>query len=144
MGPLVIIPKGGTMTAERYKEVLREHFIPFYKRMRRLYGPEVVMQEDNAPWHKAKLVADFLQAQKVKTIRWPPQSPDLSPIENLWAQIKTRIGKIRHRTRTLSDLEAALHEVWPQISPDSLLRLNESMPKRLDLCIKNKGGATKY
>jgi hypothetical protein len=39
------------MTAERYKGVLREHFIPFYKRIRRRYGPEVVMQEDNALWH---------------------------------------------------------------------------------------------
>ena len=39
IGLLVIIPKGGTMIAARYKEVLREHFIPFYKRMRRLYGP---------------------------------------------------------------------------------------------------------
>jgi hypothetical protein len=48
MRPLVIIPNGGTITAERYKEVLREYFIPFYKRMRRLYGLEVVMQEDNA------------------------------------------------------------------------------------------------
>jgi hypothetical protein len=28
MGPLVIIPKGGTMTAKRYTETLRKHFIP--------------------------------------------------------------------------------------------------------------------
>jgi transposase len=102
------------------------------------------MQEDNASWHKAKLVTNWLVGQKVKTIRWPPQSPDLSLIENLWAQIKTRIGKIRHKTRILSDLEAALHEIWPQISPNSLLKLNESMPKRMDLCNNNKGGATKY
>jgi hypothetical protein len=47
--PLVIIPKKSTITAERYKEVLREHFIPFYKRIRRLYSPEVIIQEDNAP-----------------------------------------------------------------------------------------------
>jgi hypothetical protein len=52
------------MTAERYKGVLREHFIPFYKRIRRRYGPEVVMQEDNALWHKAKLVTDFLKHRK--------------------------------------------------------------------------------
>lgn len=83
MGPLVIIPKGRTMTAVRYKEVLQEYFIPFYKRMRRLYGLDMVIQEDNASWHKAKIVTNWLTGQKVKTIRWPPQSPDLSLIENL-------------------------------------------------------------
>ena len=29
--------------AEQYKEVLQEHLILFYKRMRRLYSPEVIM-----------------------------------------------------------------------------------------------------
>ena len=47
--PLVIIPKGGIMIAAWYKEVLREYFIPFYKRIRRLYSLEVVIQEDNTP-----------------------------------------------------------------------------------------------
>src|ERR1700733_5470649 len=48
MWPLVIIPKGGIITAVRYKEVLQQHLIPFYKRMRRLYGSDMVIQEDNA------------------------------------------------------------------------------------------------
>jgi hypothetical protein len=68
MGPLIIIPKGGTMTAKRYIEVLKKHFIPFYRRMRCKYGPSVVMQEDNAPWHKAKAVRAFLAGQKVKLL----------------------------------------------------------------------------
>jgi transposase len=111
IGPLVIIPKGGIMTAIRYNEVLQEHFIPLYNRMRRLYGPDVVIQEDNALYHKAKVVTNWLTWQKVKPMHQPPQSPDLSLIENLWAQIKTRIRKIRHKTRTLSDLEVALHKI---------------------------------
>ena len=59
MGPLVIIEKGGKMTAKRYLETIKKHFLPFYRRMVRKYGPEVVMQEDNAPWHTAKLVGHF-------------------------------------------------------------------------------------
>ena len=83
MGPLVILEKGGTMTVKYYLEVVKKYFLPFYRRMRRKYGPDVVMQEDNALWHKAKLVTNYLDKQKVKRLRWPPQSPDLSPIENL-------------------------------------------------------------
>jgi len=48
MGPLVIIPKGETMTAKRYIKVLKKHFTPFYKQMRLKYKLEVIMQEDNA------------------------------------------------------------------------------------------------
>ena len=71
IGPLVILEKGGRMTAARYKATLEEHFIPFYKEMVEKYSPDVVMQEDNAPWHKAKLVRNFLRKKKVKYIHWP-------------------------------------------------------------------------
>jgi hypothetical protein len=39
IGPLVIIPKRGTMAAARYLEMVKKHFIPFYRRMRRKYDP---------------------------------------------------------------------------------------------------------
>lgn len=48
IGPLVIIPKGGIIIVLRYIEVLKKHFIPFYRRIVRKYGSEVIMQEDNA------------------------------------------------------------------------------------------------
>jgi hypothetical protein len=144
MGPLVVIPKGGTMTAKRYLETVKKHFLPFYRRMKRKYGPEVVMQEDNAPWHKAKIVTAYLNKQKVKRLRWPPQSPDLSPIENLWKQIKDILSKMRHKIKNIEQMETVLNEVWPTIKGETLLKLNASMYKRLAQCIKNKGGATKY
>ena len=142
--PLVIIPKGGTIIATRYLATLKKHFILFYRRMRQKYGPEVVMQEDNAPWHKAKIVRDYLEKQGVKLLPWPPQSLDLTPIENLWKQIKGRIGHREQRPRNIAQMEEALREVWLQITKESLLCLNASMPRRLDAVIKNKVGPTKY
>ena len=96
------------------------------------------MQEDNASWHKAKLVTNWLDKQGVKRLRWPAQSPDLSPIENLWKQNKILIGKRRHRIKNQGIMERALEEIWPTISKESLLKLNTSMPRRLTLCLKNK------
>jgi transposase len=143
MGPLVILEKGERMTAQRYLEVAKKYFVLFYRRMRRKYGKDVVMQEDNASWHKAKLVTSYLDRQKVKRLHWPPQSPDLSPIENLWKQIKIIIGKKRHRIRNIKEMEDALSELWPILGGERLLKLNATMPKRLNLCIKNKGGSVK-
>jgi len=41
-------------------------------------------------------------------------------------------------------MERALKEVWPQIKPKMLKKLNASMEKRMNAYIKNKGGPTKY
>jgi transposase len=132
------------MTAKEYVKTLKTYFILFYKRMVRKYGPEVVMQEDNAPWHTAKLVKRFLEGKSVKYVQWPLQSPDLSPIENLWAQVKGKVARRRHRVKNTSMMESALREIWPQIEGESLLTLNKSMPRRVIACIKNKGGSTRY
>jgi transposase len=43
MGPLVIIEKGGWMTAKRYLATVKKYFVPFYQRMVRKYGLDVVM-----------------------------------------------------------------------------------------------------
>lgn len=56
---------------------------------------------------------------------------------------KVMIGKRRHRIKNIGLMERALAEVWPTISKEGLLKLNASMPKRLNACIKNKGGSTK-
>ena len=83
MGLLYMLPEGENMTAKRYKWVLQRLFIPFYKRMVKKYGSDVVMQEDNAPWHTATIIGKYLANKGIKRIKWPPQSLDLNPIKNL-------------------------------------------------------------
>ena len=92
--------------------MLKKHFIPFYQKMVKKYGPGVVMQEDNAPWHIAKIIYKYIARQGIPQLQWPSQLPDLSPIKNLRKQIKDIIGKIRHKVKTIGIMEQDLKEIW--------------------------------
>ena len=61
---------------------------------------EIIFQQDNAPAHKKASVKAFLDAQSYETLAWPPQSPDLSPIEWVWNIIKMKMKTLRPRPRT--------------------------------------------
>ena len=70
-----------------------------------LLAEDGIFMHDNAPTHTAYVVRDVLQEMEIEVMIWPPHSPDLNPIENLWALLKAEIYKIRpdllHRRITI-------------------------------------------
>jgi hypothetical protein len=107
--------------------------------MKRLYSSRnkpVYLQEDGVSYHTAGIPEQYRRSQKVKSLGWPAQSPDLAPIENLWKIAKDRIGRRRHRIKSLEEMGNAIKEELSKISGDMLEKLARSFEKRLDLCIK--------
>ena len=73
---------------------------------------------------------------------WPPQSPDLNPIENLWEIVNRRIN--REGVRNKDQLFEQIQKAWAAIPQSFIDHLIESMPRRCKAVIDNKGFATKY
>ncbi|PMD54575.1 uncharacterized protein K444DRAFT_484133, partial [Hyaloscypha bicolor E] len=76
---------------------------------------------------------------------WPPFSPDLSPIETLWDDMKDYIQE--HYPQVHSSykrLRAAIQEAWESITHERIKELVHSMRARCKAVIDADGWYTKY
>ncbi len=99
-------------------------------------------QQDNAPRHKSQIISDwFLEHDNEFTLlKWPPQSPDLNPIEHLW-DVEIRIMDVQ--PTNLQQLRDAIMSIWTKISEEYFQHLVESMPQRIKAVLKAKAGPTR-
>lgn len=106
-------------------------------------GMPYIFQQDGAPCHTAKKCIAWCKKNKVELLDWPGNSPDLNPIENLWARLKRAVAAKRpSNKRQLT--EAVIHAWHHIIAPTDLEKLVDSMPSRCDAVIKAKGYPTRY
>ena len=75
---------------------------------------------DNDPRHKAQVPIQWLNENLVRRrIDFPPYSPDLNPIENLWAYLVPRVDK--HFAKTEEQLKKAIQAEWTKIPEDFVI-----------------------
>jgi transposase len=99
-------------------------------------------RQDNAPQHKSVLVRTWLFNHGIQCLDFPPYSPDLNPIENLWADLARRVEKFQCSTmETLQDIVA---QEWAKTPKEYLRKLARSMPERCQAVIKAHGDHTKF
>ena len=141
LGPLVRVD--GKMKHGDYIQILEKHLLPLINKKFR--GQNYLFQDDNAPVHTAKNVKKWFETKKIKILEnWPSQSPDLNPIEHLWSELERRIRNRPKPATNIKELEHALHEEWNKIPKDTLMNLINSMPRKIEVYIKNNGWPTKY
>ena len=99
-------------------------------------------QQDNDPKHKSKLIQNYLKQQGIDCIEWPPYSPDLNPIENVWAYLKKQVEK--ENATTVAELKEAVVKCWQEIPHSLCTKLVESIPRRLNAIVQNRGCMTGY
>jgi transposase len=129
----------GTMDKYKYCSILAKHLPQSAAKM----GLDsFIFQQDNDPKHTSQHVKKFFEEKKIEILPWPSQSPDLNPIEHVWAQMKLQLGGCHFRTK--DELKEKLLSIWNEITPAYCEKLISTMPKRVNAVLRAKGSATKF
>ncbi|ORD95314.1 TCB1 [Hepatospora eriocheir] len=88
VGRIVFIEE--TMTASVYKQLLANNLRQSACEMGL---KEFILIQDNDPKHTSRLVSNWLDEKEIQVLDWPPQSPDLNPIEAVWALVKCKLAQ---------------------------------------------------
>lgn len=130
----------GSFDATQYVDVLQHNLLQtaryFYPREHWWF------QQDNAPQHTSHLARRWFHTHGVDLIDFPPYSPDLNPIENLWGILKQRVEK--RLARTTDEVECILKEEWEALDTQLLASLTHSMHERCQSVIANHGHKAPY
>ena len=121
-------------------DILKQHLKTSVKKLKLVR--KWVSQMDNDPTHSSKVVEKWLKDNIVKVLEWPSQSPDLNPIEHLWAELKKRVRARRPTNPT--QLHQLCQEEWAKSHPIYCGKLVEGYPKHFTHVKQFKGNATKY
>lgn len=116
-----------------------------------LVGLGDIFMHDGASVHTARIIRRLLNEMELEVMVWLLYSPDLNPIENLWALIKAviyerypELERAPDTQETLDCLIKAAKEAWHATDERVLQNLSNTMPHRVQAILSADGWYTKY
>lgn len=126
-----------SITAAKYENDVLASVLPTLRKANAL---GYVIQEDNARVHRAAL---WFKRKKVKvlSVPWPPNSCDLSLVENHIAIVKRNVR--RRFPFGVEELAQYAKEEWMKVPEETVQRMYDGWHDRLRDCIAAKGDIVK-
>ena len=100
----------------------------------------VIFQHDNDPKHVAKLVKQWLWMQNFDVLTWPAQSPNLNPMEQVWALVKRKLNEYPTPTKGMRPLWECMQTSFYIITPKHCQKLYHNMPNCIQVVLASKEG----
>lgn len=142
LGQVSLVRVDGTLDSVQLHSILSQDVVPA---ARQLLGDDWVFQQDSTEHgvHGAKFVREWLDENTPKYLRpWPAQSPDLNPIEHVWAKLSREV--YRRAPTSTDELWEVVQEEWEKLDIVFFQNLTHSMKRRLTAVRAANGGVTKY
>jgi transposase len=133
------------MDGTLYKKILDEHLVDVAHRDFPSVPPAIAQWhflQDNARYHKGHITREWFHNKGVSVLDFPPYSPDLNPIENLWAIVAREVEKVQ--CDSVEALGDAVLKVWDELPKEVFSKLACSMPERCQAVVDAGGHHTKY
>ena len=122
---------------------IEESLLPEYEACK-IDGEDWVVMQDNCPVHTAAIVKERLKELEIPILEWPPYSPDLNPIENVWGYIKRILHSEYPVCRNAEEVEGVILQIWNSIPDAMIQKFAGNMEHMLRAVIEADGGHTKY
>lgn len=139
----LLVEVEGRMDAEQYVSIL-SHGLTGTLQKFGWTASQVIFQQDGDSKHTSNLARAWLADNHFECLDWPAQSPDINPIEHLWAVLKSKIYDYERPASGVFELWDRVVAAWNGITREQCRGLIESVPRRLEAVVKAKGGHTKY
>lgn len=122
----------GSIDSKAYCEQVLTKLVP------ELNKKKLTLVQDGCRVHTSKETSAFLGQRKASVLTgWPARSPDLNPIEEMWADLSRLVSKEGPKNK--DDLREYVEKMWKDYPIEAINKLVISFTGRLHECEQLKG-----
>ena len=109
--------------------------------MKKMYPEGVKLAIDNHPVHNSKRVQKYIEQNFMNTLDWPSYSPDLNPIEEVWAWLKMKVNA--DCPQTMFDLRHSILKYWNKLTLEKVEKYINRLHKKYSRVVQLNGSRYK-
>ncbi|GBN05507.1 Transposable element Tc1 transposase [Araneus ventricosus] len=115
LGPAVVVEQ--TMKAADYLNIIADQLSPYMAFV--FPTGNGIFQQDKAPCYKVRIVLEWFEkhTDEFHLMSWPPNSPDLNPMEHIWDVMERQLRAQTSPCPNISTLRDRSLDIWYNLSP---------------------------